>query len=222
MSRRFNTILENRYNLHPKHRQSLKDLIYEAAENYSKILPIRIDFHLSSSVGLEVDRQDFVDYWHAMQNNMRRNQRFEHLITYIAKLEYGYNRGWHMHMLLLFDGQKIKDDYSLSSDIGEYWNQVVESKKLHEGSYYACNMAKKRYDQCALKMISSSYALNQIKNNTNAYTDLHALIDTTEYLTKIDQNTENYLAEQGLKRKPRTIFFGQIKLKSNAGRPRLF
>ena len=222
MSRRFNTILENRYNFHTKHRQSLQELIYEAAENYSKILPIRIDFHLSSSVGLEIARQDFVDYWHTMQNNMRRNQRFKHLITYVAKLEYGYNRGWHMHMLLLFDGQKVKDDYTLSSDIGEYWNQVVESENLHEGSYYACNMAKRQYDQCALKVINSSYALNQIKNNANAYTDLHALIDTAEYLTKVHQNTEDYLTEQGYIRKPRTIFFGRVTPKSNAGRPRRF
>ena len=221
MSNRPNAILDNRYDFNDNHLKSLETLIYKAANNYSKILPVRIDFHLSSPIiDTEIDREDFMNYWQRMQNRMRRNQKFDHLITFVAKFEYGYQRGWHMHVLFLFNGQKVKDGFSLSRELGEYWAQTVKPENLHVGTYHSCNMERNNYKQFVLNMINASESLYQKDINPNAYTDLDALIDACSYLTKIHHYTIDYLIEQGYSRLPRTIIFGQVRSKSNAGRPR--
>ena len=224
MSRRINTILEDRYDFHPKHTQRLSDLIYKAAENHSKLLPIRIDCHLNSQTHRNmtpIERDHFVRYFQIMQNKMRRNTTFKHFITHVAKIEYGHNRGWHMHLLMLFDGQYLKNDYHLSYQIGEYWIQTVRdhaTDKHITASYYACNMDKERYNHCVLNTINSTESLNQ--SRLTGSSELEIFIDAMAYLTKIHQDTKDYFNEHQLDPHPRTIFFGQVKPKSNRGRSR--
>jgi hypothetical protein len=117
-------------------------------DKYSKLLVVRIDL----SYGKNIDRNStenkkLRDYFQAKSDferflsNQRHNSLFEHLVGYVWKLEHGPVRGYHYHVLLLFNGHEIKGDIILAQAIGEYWQHSITAGR---GRYFNCNADKKR------------------------------------------------------------------------------
>ena len=88
-------------------------------------------------------------------NKMRSKKLFKSLIGHILKLEYAPDRGWHAHMLFLFNGQEVWNDSYYSVKIGIYWRDVITKG---EGTYFPLNTAenKKKYRCLGIGMIHRS------------------------------------------------------------------
>lgn len=69
---------------------------------------------------------------------------FEHLIGYMWSIEQGDDgKGYHMHLVLFFDGSKVCRDIAIGNYIGrELWEKRVSRGR---GNFYNCNMHKEKY-----------------------------------------------------------------------------
>lgn len=92
---------------------------------------------------LRQHRQDLFDFL--------RSTFGKHLCGYIWKLEYGFEKGYHYHLMLFFNGAHLCRDVNLGRIIGEHWNQVITAG---QGNYFNCNAQKERYDGCGIGMVS--------------------------------------------------------------------
>lgn len=147
-------------NVNQRNQRRLHSLIDELFCDYSKVLVVRLDFYLQKYYA-DINTYEYMnEAFYRFRNYQRFNQLFEYYITYAAKLEYGTDRLWHYHVVLFFDGQKLRSDYLLAQDIGEYW---VDTITRGLGAYYSANMNAKRYQTFALGMISYN-ELGRIKN----------------------------------------------------------
>lgn len=108
-------------------------------DRYSRLVVIRIDLTYASDVSqsISINRaKDDLD--HLLDNERRVPSIFSGKVGYIAKLEYGVERGFHWHVIYFFDGsvRKGSSHVYLAKSIGEYWKQIITKG---QGSYWNCN-----------------------------------------------------------------------------------
>ena len=150
---------------------------------YSRLLVIRVD--LSYQRNIPVTYEQFrtdVDY---LLNIIPSNPAFKDLVGYIWKLEHGNDKGYHVHLLLFYDGAKRWSDYYIAQQIGEFWQNNIT---LEKGLYFNCNTKeqKEQYHYCYLGMVHRS---EQQKIDWIIAQGVSYLVKTDEYLrlTKLDR-----------------------------------
>jgi len=181
---------------------SITSFIDELYDNHSRLLVLRVDLGYGKGIKaptLEEAQSDFTRF----KNNIRTNRRFKDLVGYVWKLELGALKGFHYHLILFFDGSKVKNDYFYASEIGTYWKEVITKQR---GTYFNCNGSKqkKKYRVLAIGMINHNDF--QLRQNLNS---------VVAYITKGEQ----YLAIK-LTKKARIMGKSLIKPKCTRGRPR--
>ncbi|WP_164836683.1 YagK/YfjJ domain-containing protein [Neisseria flavescens] len=127
------------YAFNKDHEIAINSLISNLFSSYSKILPIRVDFYVKKEF---TDKYGYFDlrFWLTkFRNNIRKNKLFEHYITYISKIEYAPLTGWHCHMVLFFNGQRVQNDIIYANSICRYWENVI-TKGI--GRAYSSNLAR--------------------------------------------------------------------------------
>lgn len=180
--------------------------------NRSRLLVLRLDVgylvHLNEytdmpeqCVTYEQAKLDFKRF----KNNWRHNQRFEHVIGHIWKLEYGEKKGYHYHLMFFLRGSEVEKDWFISDQIGKYWMETITKGR---GTYHNCNANKKEYLHLGIGMINATAPGDaQLRVNVR---------NVAAYLTK----NEQFLAMK-LNEKDKVFGTGQILVKTtNRGRPR--
>ncbi len=66
---------------------------------------------------------------------------FRHLVGYVWRIEYASKAGYHLHVVLAFDGAHVQKHEWLSDEIGRYWNKEITSGR---GRFHSCNRAWKK------------------------------------------------------------------------------
>lgn len=201
-----NAYLENPPNINLNYVMNQEQLatthhfIDKLLEHHAKLLAVRVDFYLPPSLS---SPELLSDLFTKFRNNIRHNSLFNALVGYIKKLEYGTERGWHLHVLFFFNGHIEKHDYRLGRDIGEYWKTVITNQRGH---FHSSNMNPANYFKCdGLGMV---YYTDQEKIANLKY--------VASYLCKQDTLplTEN--------NRLRTFSTSQFSTTSTRGRPRLY
>lgn len=78
---------------------------------------------------LNNDRKKFFD-------NMRgKPSLFKHLVGYLWRIEFGLEAGYHVHVVLFFDGSRVHKHAWLASQIGAWWESVTSGR----GSFHNVN-----------------------------------------------------------------------------------
>lgn len=182
---------------------------------YSKLLVLRLDVgykRLRFPLSGEWEPSDALDENSAKGakkalkkffNNARTNMLFKYMVGYIWKLEIGEATGHHFHLVLFFDGNKVKQDDYLCQQIGEYWAQEITKG---EGRFHNCNRDKNEYRQCAIGMLhhDDDTAYDRLLNIAIAY-----LTKKEEFLRPVVPKGYRVFDHSCVKPKP-----------TNAGRPR--
>ncbi|MBW8366809.1 MAG: inovirus Gp2 family protein [Arenimonas sp.] len=189
---------------------SLMELIDSLFETSSKVLAVRVDLGFvrsqlfGGSLNYIPDANQARAYLRTMLKYLRQKHGKMGLLAYAWKLELGPDKGYHVHLLALYDGQKACRDIQLGQAIGEHWQHLV-TRGL--GLYYNCNANKQEYWKLGIGMISHS--------DTELRDGLRL---AAAYLTKLDE-----LVKLALPSPAKT--FGKSKLPSakhsGLGRPRL-
>ena len=96
---------------------------------HSRLLYIRIDLSIEYLYIPNDDTalQQILAY-HAKFRKLisRKEYPFAHLDGYIAHVEYGTEKGHHIHMSLFYYEQETRADYIISEDVGNAWIKITE------------------------------------------------------------------------------------------------
>jgi hypothetical protein len=182
--------------------ESSKELIDEVFENYASVEVLRIDFSFKYPDAEHITAEQARAYFKRFLNNRRHNKSlFKYFLTYIWKLEWGPDKGYHFHLIFFYNGRYVCNDSYWSNQLCKYWEEVTGGI----GQSYDCNRDKDRYIRRGIGTITR-------KNDSKRKILLE---DVVGYLTKTDQCLQ--LKKLG---KDRCYGMGKVPEKSNAGRPR--
>lgn len=194
--------------------RTINDFFDKIFHFYSKITPVRVDFYLQKEYIHEYDYEDIRRLFNNLKNNMRNNGLFRHCISYLSRLEFAYETGWHFHVLFVFNGQQVQEDYAYAHDICRYWEQVITKG---QGRAYSRNMDDEFV--CAITFDEQHQALGGYIDHRDTMR-IQALIQSSYYLAK--QTAMDIEAKR--RAAPHARFFnaGQIQLAGSKkrGRPR--
>lgn len=175
-SRRYKLQISRRNNKIKRNQCRAEALVNDLFEQMSRLLIVRIDLGYSqaTNVSLEKVKLDRTK----LLNNLRGNNIFKGLEGYIWKLEHGQKKGFHYHMIFIFDGAVRRSGAHIAYEIGEYWKHDIAP--LY-GTYYNCNQNIAHYGKpgrgIGIGMISRHD--DELRSNLVNY--------VIGYLTKKDQ-----------------------------------
>ncbi len=142
--------LDNVRREHQRKRSVLVKRLVAFKRVIPKLMVLRLDLgygkeHASASM----DR--IIDDWAALKAFITTN--FPSYLSHVVKLEYGLQKGAHMHVLLLFNGAMVRQDVTIAKLIGEHWSKVTTDGT---GVYFNCNAApyKNRFSHCGVGVFS--------------------------------------------------------------------
>lgn len=199
-----------------KYKQEMRDSVIQYIdalyEHYSKLLFLRLDFGYLKEYEDDIKLSDIkLDIKHLLDNR-RTNKIFKNMVGYVMKFEYGEERKFHVHALLVFDGQKSNSDICISRNIGNYWSETATEGK---GNYFNCNANKFKYKELGIGIIDHS---NTEKRKILTDTVMEYMFTKTDRKgnEKPDQNIDAFKSG-----KEKSIIKGMPpRAKSKSGRPR--
>lgn len=130
------------------------------------------------------------------------------VVGYIWKLEYGLEKEFHYHCLIILDGDKHREDGTIAKSMGEMWKQInsEDGGITTKGVYWNCNDDKQKYKYKHL-------AIGQLNaNNTKMIGDLFNYV--LPYMAKMDYYIKSSASND------RSVGTGERKYKEKSGRPR--
>ena len=138
-----------------------------------------------------------------MLNNKRSKPSvFDGMVGYVAKKELGDDKELHVHMIAIYDGQKVREDITKGIQIGEYWKNNITKGK---GLFHNCN--QNEYPEKAVGIIDHS---DKEKRKIFDEKVLNYLCKDEQSIDSLKTNTKDRAFTRGI----------APKNKSNAGRPR--
>ena len=106
--------------------ESTKKYIDDLSKNYSRLNIVRVDLGYKKEHKDNVTLEEANKNFKTMLNNKRSKPTiFDGMVGYVAKKELGEDKGVHIHMLAIYDGQKVREDITKGTQIGEYWNDNI-------------------------------------------------------------------------------------------------
>lgn len=165
----FKSHIYKAYRASKKNHDGMMRYIDSLFEHHYQLLVVRVDlgYHMGNIITCQADIAN--KYWETkddfkhLLNNAKMNCLFEHVVGYVWSLEYGPDKGFHYHLILFFDGAKVRQDVTLGMMVGEYWSYPITGNR---GLYYNCNAKKDEYSQCGIGMIHcrDTEKRNNLKN----------------------------------------------------------
>jgi hypothetical protein len=116
---------------------------------YARLVVVRVDLSYLTDVRVDIDQlESDLEY---LNNRMKYAPLFNYKVGHLFKIEYGLDKGLHVHCLFFFDGAKHKGstDWFLAKSIGECWCQIVGAY----GQYWNCHDDKENYERLGLLCI---------------------------------------------------------------------
>ncbi|AWM79068.1 hypothetical protein DKL61_01125 [Gammaproteobacteria bacterium ESL0073] len=163
---------------------------------YARLLVIRVDLGYYQFV--QTPYKQFMEDVDTFLKKIPFHPVFQHKVGYIWKLEYGQQKGFHVHLLLLYDGSKRRADYHIAKKIGELWQGMAPHRCLyfncHEKTYQA------RYPINCLGLVTR-HNEDIIKHLQNKVVDYFTKTDP--YIKLFNQNTHK-LSDRGQLPKAKT------------------
>ncbi|AOY45180.1 MULTISPECIES: YagK/YfjJ domain-containing protein [Psychrobacter] len=191
-------------------RLSLKGYLSCIFDHYAKLLVVRVDLGYLKEKIDKVDIYEFNDHVSNLRDLISNKKTcFEHLEGHAWAIEQGFDRGFHCHLLLIYQGNKRQKDTYLGQRVGEKWQEITGGL----GSYFNCNdpAHKKRFtrnERLGLGMVHRDSQVNDVTAENAISTALY-LADPS----KLDQALK--IRVRGM----RTFGHGQYRTANRRGLP---
>lgn len=121
-------------------------------KEHSRLLIIRIDLHFRKEFIKEVTADENRKALEKFLRALREGRIAKEVIAYISASEYGYQRGFHQHLLVALNSNEHQRGIYWAKTIGEYWEFCTNGK----GSYFDCFAIKDYYFRCGIGMVHIS------------------------------------------------------------------
>lgn len=163
--------------------QKIKDYLYKLFHHYSKVLIVRVDLGYSNDSKSQMNLEQFHQHVEKFRNRLsNKDTCFEHLHGYAWSLEQGPKRGYHVHLLLIYNGTKVQNGSYYAQQAGEKWKDIT----LGHGSYF--NLHDQKYIN-QLKTAGCDIGIGMLSRNNEG--DWQRLIPVIEYLTDPNKETQH-------------------------------
>lgn len=121
-----------------RNKRKLQDYFQGLVDRHRKLLLVRVDLHYSSDVCKSM-KQFSKDIKKLIKRLQDKDTIFKGSIGYSYRLEQGgKSRGYHCHLLVIYDGSKHCKDSYLSGEVGLLWREIITSG---HGEFFSCNTA---------------------------------------------------------------------------------
>lgn len=164
-----------------KNKTSLTSYVSHLTQHYNRLLFVRVDLsyllnqqHLVTIANMQQDLAKLL--------KMITNQRhcFNNLQGYAWALEQGIDKGYHCHLLLMFDGSKHQNDWYFGKQVGELWKNITNE----QGTFFSCNDPKYKqgYKERGKLGIGMIHRHNEL--------EVQNAIDTANYLVNPEKSDQ--------------------------------
>ncbi|MBF7688611.1 YagK/YfjJ domain-containing protein [Acinetobacter rathckeae] len=131
--------LKRHYENESRNKKSLAKKIRYSLNQYSKSLVVRVDLAYLKQNN-HIDIETFYEDIRELRKHLSQRKGFlKDLIDYAWALEHGSDKGYHCHVLMIFNGHKVQSGWGIASKLGQVWIEDITSK---QGSYYNCHDSK--------------------------------------------------------------------------------
>lgn len=191
-----------------KREVSTENYIEAFIQKHARLTVVRLDLYLI----LDTDRVNYTKhflknmmyFWSQFRRDIKESKAIPNPEGFIGSFEYGHVRGFHFHVILIYDGSKNQRDVYIAQEIGEHWKNKITGGK---GSYNNCNL------KASLGGYGDRNGIGRIDHYDKD--KINNFKDAAYYLCKTD------FALQAVLDNERTFFRGTMpNKKSNRGRKR--
>lgn len=130
--------------------------------HYSKLLIVRVDLGYSKDTIHLVSIEDFHQHSKKLREFIGKKEScFKGLQGNVIALEQGHDRGYHCHLLLMYNGSRHESDWYFAETVGEKWRSITGGL----GSYYNCHNSqyKQKYKDAGTLGIGMIHRKNPIE-----------------------------------------------------------
>ncbi|MBV5292856.1 MAG: inovirus-type Gp2 protein [Curvibacter lanceolatus] len=132
--------------------RNVQNYVCALFEARSRMLVIRIDLTYKHDLEAEHDTSDAIGFEtvYADKGQILKYLSKKYgkaLLGYVWKIEFGWLKGFHNHVLLFLDAKLHMNDILIAKGIGEYWTGEVTGG---QGLYFNCNAEKEKYEHCGI------------------------------------------------------------------------
>lgn len=125
-----------------RNQKNLEEYFAALVERHRKLLLVRVDLHYSSEKhpSMKQFNQNIEKLISRVQN---KDTIFKDQVGYVYRLEQGgKSRGYHCHLLVIYNGSLHRNDGYLGQEIGELWQEKITNG---DGEFYNCNQSKHKH-----------------------------------------------------------------------------
>ncbi len=96
--------------------------------DHYKVLIVRIDLGYLKASMSNITVQDFYNHIESMRHLLKdKNGCFKHLLGYGLALEQGSSKGYHVHLMLLYNGSERCQDWYLANEVIQKWQEITQN-----------------------------------------------------------------------------------------------
>ena len=204
-------ILKNNIRVIEQEEVNTKRLIIymgQMLNHYSRLLIVRVDLGYSKDTIHLVSIETFHKHLKKLRELIGKTEScFEELEGNVIALEQGHDRGYHVHLLLMFDGSKRWKDTHIGQLVGEKWQGITGGL----GSYYNSNNPQYKKEQEA----HGRLGIGMIHRRNPK--EIQNAINASLYLTQPEKKNQHLRVKL---RKMRTFTHGIYETAKRRGLPK--
>lgn len=150
-------------------RASLSQYLQQLLNHYSQLLFVRVDLSYAMEYRHLINIEQFKSDLSVLLNRIaNKDTCFYGLQGYAWALEQGAQKGYHCHLLLIYDPSKRQSDWYLADQVGQLWKELTQQ----QGIFYSSNTSeiKEHYERLSRLGIGLIHRNNvdEISNAMNA------------------------------------------------------
>ena len=122
-----------------RYQRNLKKYFQALVGQHRKLLLVRVDLHYSAESDISIS--DFARDIDKLLNRIHNKDRmFDDQVGYAFRLEQGgKSRGYHCHLLVIYNGSLRSKDSYLGQKIGQLWKDEITKSR---GEFFNCNQSE--------------------------------------------------------------------------------
>lgn len=135
-SKGFHNAYQEEDKIHKRRAESLYDYISDLKIAHSKIMIVRLDLYYHQELIQSIrSQQNVVADWSQLLAFARKSYK-GNFLGYAMKIEFGNDRGVHVHSIFIMNGSKLERDVKVARSLGHHW---VKDVVPGIGRYFNCN-----------------------------------------------------------------------------------
>ena len=129
-----------------RNRESIQSYMQTIINDHHKLLLVRVDLSYTKEKHGQIGLHDFYLHIQKLRQLLKDQQGcFAELKGYVLKLEQGKDKGFHAHLLFIYNGSKRQNDTFLGQQVIDKWREIVGEGAI--GNNCNTDKYKQRYRQ---------------------------------------------------------------------------